>query len=73
MLNKREQDPSHAVHFRTDRVSRVNGLYFFSTRENTLEGPFFTKEDAERETDAYIRRMQANKGVPLDPPSSLNG
>ncbi|MDH0748237.1 DUF6316 family protein [Pseudomonas sp. GD03842] len=73
MLNKREQDPTPAVHFRTDRVSRVNGLYFFSTRENTLEGPFFTKEDAERETDAYIRRMQAQKGVLLDPPSSLNG
>lgn|GEM_PF-403750 len=58
MLSKREQDPETAVHFRSDRVSRVNGLYFFSTRENTLEGPFFSKEDAARETEAYVRRMQ---------------
>jgi hypothetical protein len=70
MLSKREQDPETAVHFRSDRVSRVNGMYFFSTRENTLEGPFFSKEDAERETEAYIRRMQAGK---FAAPSSLNG
>jgi len=68
MLNKREQDPDLTVHFRSDRVSLVNGLYFFSTRENTLEGPFFSKEDAERETQAYIRRMQAGRHA-----SSLNG
>jgi hypothetical protein len=62
------------VHFRSDRVSRVNGMYFFSTRENTLEGPFFTKEDAERETDAYIRRMQAGHlSSSSEPPTSLNG
>ena len=73
MLNKREQDPETAVHFRSGRVSRVNGMYFFSTRENTLEGPFFTKEDAERETDAYIRRMQAIQLASHEPPSSLNG
>ena len=72
MLSKREQDPETAVHFRSDRVSRVNGMYFFSTRENTLEGPFFTKEDAERETEAYIRRMQAGKFA-AHAPSSHNG
>lgn len=43
MLSKREQDPAPTVRFRSDRVSRVNGLYFFSTRENTLEGPFMSK------------------------------
>ncbi|NBB11544.1 DUF6316 family protein [Pseudomonas sp. SLFW] len=73
MLSKREQDPETAVRFRSDRVSRVNGMYFFSTRENTLEGPFFTKEDAERETDAYIRRMQAGQLSSSEPPTSLNG
>ena len=73
MLSKRDQDPQTAVHFRSDRVSRVNGLYFFSTRENTLEGPFFSKEDAERETEAYIRRMQAASPYQPGMPSSLNG
>jgi hypothetical protein len=46
-------------------------MYFFSTRENTLEGPFFSKEDAERETEAYVRRMQASRFSQPEPPSSL--
>lgn len=58
MLGKRAQDPQESVRFRSDRISRVNGQYFFSTRENTLEGPFITRDDAERETQAYIQRMR---------------
>ncbi|MBD8706924.1 MULTISPECIES: DUF6316 family protein [unclassified Pseudomonas] len=73
MLSKREQDPAPTVRFRSDRVSRVNGLYFFSTRENTLEGPFMSKEDAARETEVYVRRMQAASAYQPGMPSSLNG
>lgn len=73
MLSKREQDSAPTVRFRSDRVSRVNGMYFFSTRENTLEGPFMSKEDAERETEAYIRRMQTATHYQPGEPSSLNG
>ncbi|BAU75988.1 Hypothetical protein ppKF707_1293 [Metapseudomonas furukawaii] len=46
------------THYRSERVSAVNGQYFFSTREGTLEGPFFTRVDAEREIALYIRRIQ---------------
>jgi hypothetical protein len=60
MLGKREQDPGATVQFRTDRVSRVNGMYFFSTRENTLEGPFPSRDEAVKETEAYIKRMQGS-------------
>ncbi|BCA30110.1 hypothetical protein PtoMrB4_40870 [Metapseudomonas otitidis] len=35
----------------------MNGQYFFATREGTLEGPYFTRADAEREITSYIRRM----------------
>jgi Domain of unknown function (DUF6316) len=70
MLGKREQDPTPTVHYRSDRVSLVNGLYFFSTRENTLEGPFPSKEEAVRETEAYINRMQRTKMMQQ---SELNG
>lgn len=70
MLGKREQDPDAKLQFRTDRVSRVNGMYFFSTRENTLEGPFPSRDDAVRETEAYIKRMQ---GIHSGQSSELNG
>ena len=59
MYGKRAQDNAPATHFRCDRVCRVNGDLYFSTRENTLEGPFNNQDDAEREIQAYIERMQS--------------
>jgi hypothetical protein len=58
MYGKRAQDNAPATHFRCDRVCRVNGELYFSTRENTLEGPFDNPQAAEREIQAYIARMQ---------------
>ncbi|MFU3618787.1 DUF6316 family protein [Pseudomonas paraeruginosa] len=63
MLGKRATDPAPATHFRSERISSVNGQYFFSTREGTLEGPYFTRYDAEREIDAYIRRMRQSSEI----------
>ncbi|MGP6419929.1 DUF6316 family protein [Pseudomonas putida] len=58
MYGMRADDSAPATHFRSDRVCRVNGELFFSTRENTLEGPFDSAEKAVREIQAYIARMQ---------------
>lgn len=58
MLGQRVNDGQAATHYRSDRISSVNGQYFFSTREGTLEGPYFTRFDAEREVMQYIARMQ---------------
>ncbi|WP_210558201.1 MULTISPECIES: DUF6316 family protein [unclassified Pseudomonas] len=58
MYGMRADDSAPATHFRSDRLCRVNGELFFSTRENTLEGPFDSAEKAEREIQAYIARMQ---------------
>ena len=58
MLALRAQDSAPAMRFRSERVCRVNGELFFSTRENTLEGPFDSPEKAELEIKAYIARMQ---------------
>lgn len=70
MFGKRSQDSNPTLHYRSDRVSLVNGLYFFSTRENTLEGPFSSRTDAERETEAYVQRMIRAKAERQSP---LNG
>jgi hypothetical protein len=58
MLAMRAQDSAPALRFRSGRVCRVNGELYFSTRENTLEGPFENAEKAEQEIQAYIARMQ---------------
>ncbi|MBO2926253.1 DUF6316 family protein [Metapseudomonas otitidis] len=57
MYGQRTEDAGPGTHYRSDRISSVNGQYFFATREGTLEGPYFTRADAEREITAYIRRM----------------
>ena len=58
MYGMRTQDNAPALHFRSDRLCRVNGELYFSTRENTLEGPFANAEAAVREVQAYIERVQ---------------
>ncbi|MBD1598825.1 DUF6316 family protein [Pseudomonas typographi] len=64
MFGKREHDPLSASHFRADRISLVNGQFFFSTRERTLEGPYGSREEAERESRVYIQR--ARRQAPLN-------
>jgi hypothetical protein len=58
MYGMRAQDNAPATHFRSDRLCRVNGELYFSTRENTLEGPYASAEVAEREIQSYIERVQ---------------
>lgn len=63
MFGQRQVDPAPGTHYRSERLSAVNGQYFFSTREGTLEGPYFTRVDAEREITHYIRRIQRGSDV----------
>lgn len=58
MLGKRAQDPAPTTIFRSDRICRVNGEFYFNTREGTQEGPFADRETALREIEAYIGRMR---------------
>ena len=46
-------------HFRSDRFAMVNGNWFFTTRENTIEGPFTTRLDAENALERYLEIMQS--------------
>ncbi|MFZ6049204.1 DUF6316 family protein [Pseudomonas sp. CR3202] len=63
MFGRRASDMAAGTHYRSERVSAVNGQYFFSTREGTLEGPYFTRVDAEREIALYIRRMKLSNAI----------
>ncbi|PAU65639.1 hypothetical protein BZL41_05555 [Pseudomonas sp. PIC25] len=63
MYGKRAVDALPGTHYRSDRISSVNGQYFFATREGTLEGPFFTRVDAEHEISRYIQRMQQSSAL----------
>lgn len=57
MFGQRSADAQPATHYRSSRVSAVNGQYFFATREGTLEGPYPSRHDAEQSIGRYIERM----------------
>ncbi|WP_145009672.1 DUF6316 family protein [Pseudomonas oryzihabitans] len=63
MFGKRNDDPGSSTHFRSERVSVVNGQFFFTTREGTLEGPFFSREEALNQIDRYVERLQTSSGL----------
>ena len=42
----RSTDNHESAHFHSDRMYRVNGEWYFLTREGTNVGPFATKEIA---------------------------
>lgn len=54
--DKRAGEDPKRKHFRASRFSVSNGKHYFTTREGTLEGPFDSREEAERELAVYIRR-----------------
>ena len=56
MAVRRKSDPPVArSQFRTDRMLVDNGLWFFLTREGTIEGPFECQRDATDQLEVYIR------------------
>lgn len=65
MQSQRATDPSARTHYRSERISAVNGHYFFATREGTLEGPYFSRNSAEQEAAAYIKRQQQSRDIIL--------
>lgn len=52
--------------FRSDRFFCEEGQWFFTTRENTIQGPFESRAEAENELEMYLYdlRQREKFGVP---------
>ncbi|MCG3169798.1 MAG: hypothetical protein CALGDGBN_01321 [Pseudomonadales bacterium] len=46
------------------RVFEVKGLWYFHTREGTVEGPFADRFSAENVLDSYVKVMRSNFAPP---------
>jgi hypothetical protein len=55
MASKRQTDSTERSWFRTGRFTEDHGLWFFITREKTIEGPFSSMFDAQIQLDRYIK------------------
>lgn len=63
--NYREDDAGNRVWFRSDRIFKDNGSWYFQTREGTLEGPFHDRSSAEDRLESYIKVMKSG-WMPVD-------
>lgn len=45
--------------FRTDRFCQINDSWYFVTREQTQEGPFPSRNDAQSALQSYIEHVTA--------------
>ena len=58
MASKRVDDPNGGRSwFRSDRLVREGGKWFFLTREGTVEGPFDSKIEASDRLEVYAKVM----------------
>lgn len=63
MPTQRATDSAASTHYRSGRISTINGMHYFATREGQLEGPYFSLADAEHKVASYISRMQQAKAL----------
>lgn len=56
MSHRNNEDPK--LWFRTDRIFRVNGYWFFHTRENVDVGPYHTEFEAMIESDLLKNQLR---------------
>ncbi|EKF73067.1 thiolase [Alcanivorax hongdengensis A-11-3] len=63
----RKEDEQKKLWFRSDRFFNEGGKWYFSTREETVEGPFDSRADAEQELMMYIRDIKARESFGLKP------
>lgn len=61
MDNQRAGDTGSGLHYRSDRISTINGEFFFATREDTLEGPFSSREEALVGVQKYIESLTSSE------------
>ncbi|MFK7914258.1 MAG: DUF6316 family protein [Pseudomonadales bacterium] len=61
MSHRNNEDPK--LWFRTDRIFRVNGYWFFHTREDIDVGPYNTEFEAMIESDLLKNTLRGNADV----------
>lgn len=66
-MDCRKDDEAEKTWFRSDRFFTEGTDWYFTTRENTVEGPFSSREEAENGLMMYLRDMEAKEGYGIKP------
>ena len=66
-MGRSKEDAKTCTRFRSDRFFTERSKWYFATRENTVEGPFSSREEAENGLMLYLRDIQAKESFGLKP------
>lgn len=67
MSDFRKDDVVRRTQFRSaSRIFQDGGLWFFYTREGTVEGPFGDRRQAEKMLESYVQTMSSRFAPPID-------
>ncbi len=66
-MERRQEDQAERTWFRSDRFFNEGPNWYFATRENTVEGPFSSRAEAETGLMMYLRDMEAMERYGLKP------
>jgi len=69
-MDHRQDDNDKKAWFRSQRFFSEGNKWYFTTRENTIEGPFDSREDAEQELMMYLRNLRERANYGIKPNSS---
>jgi len=59
MSDKRRGDTKSQTRFRSRRLFKDGGQWYFLTREGTMEGPFERRSEAEDRLEQYVSIMRS--------------
>jgi len=71
--NINRENEESGVYFRSDRYYKINGSYYFSTREGLEVGPYESKENAESGLDRFIQTILAGQNMTKAKTNALSG
>lgn len=63
----RHDDNDNETWFRSERFFSEGSRWYFSTREGTIEGPFDSRAEAERELMLYLRLLAEREKFGIRP------
>jgi hypothetical protein len=64
----RDGDEASKSWFRSERFFAEGNKWYYTTRENTIEGPFDSRADAEQELMMYLRSLRERENFGIKPP-----
>lgn len=72
-MESRDADDQKKTWFRSQRFFNEGTKWYFTTRENTVEGPYDSRDEAEQELMMYLRDVRERENFGMKPGDKGDG